>query len=208
MAIPHAAPEVPTSTADPGKKRALLIVDVQPTFCEGGELPVPGGNATATAIADYVNTHRDRYGVVATTQDFHVAPGFHFSDDPDFVDTWPPHGLVGSENAELHPSIERLHPDIRVRKGQRKPAYSGFEGTDSWGRNLNDLLHSEGINQVDVVGIAESHCVRATALDAAELGYATRVLSDLTVPVTEAMGAAARKDMAAAGVELTNSAAA
>ncbi|MCL1801028.1 MAG: isochorismatase family protein [Promicromonosporaceae bacterium] len=194
-----------TTPAGDSHRRALLIVDVQPTFCEGGELPVSGGNATATAIGRYVNAHRDRYGLVATTQDFHVAPGFHFSHEPDFVDTWPPHGLVGSANAELHPVIEGLHPDIRVRKGQRKPAYSGFEGTDSWGRNLNDLLHTEGINELDIVGIAESHCVRATALDAVKNGYQTRVLSDLTVPVSEAQGIAARQEMEAAGVKLERS---
>jgi nicotinamidase/pyrazinamidase len=182
--------------------QALLIVDVQPTFCEGGELPVVGGNATAQAIADYVDANRDKYSVVATTQDYHIDPGDHFSETPDFVDTWPPHGVAGSPNAELHPVIERLHPDIRVRKGQNAAAYSGFEGTDAWGRNLNELLQAEGIHQVDVVGIAESHCVKATALDARKCGYPTRVLTDLTVPVTPEQGEAARQEMAAAGVQL------
>ena len=186
--------------------RALLIVDVQPTFCEGGELPVAGGNATAQAIADFTAEHRDRYGLVVSTQDWHIAPGNHFSSEPDFVDTWPPHGLAGSENAELHPVVEALKPDLRVRKGQRAPAYSGFEGNDSWGHPLDMLLEEHHINAVDVVGIAESHCVKATALDAQRLGYQTRVFTDLTVPVTPELGEQARVEMSDAGITLEPSA--
>ncbi|MDR2703411.1 MAG: isochorismatase family protein [Cellulomonadaceae bacterium] len=188
--------------------RALLIVDVQPTFCEGGELPVTGGNDTASAIARYVNDNRDKYGTIVTTQDWHIAPGGHFAAEPDYVDTWPPHGLAGSVNAELHPAIEPLRPNIRVRKGQRAPAYSGFEGKDSWGHPLDQLLEENHIKAVDVVGIAESHCVKATALDAKRLGYETRVFTDLTVPVTEDQGVAARAEMADAGISLENSASA
>ena len=182
--------------------RALVIVDVQPTFCEGGELAVAGGNATASAIADYVKQHRGEYDLIASTQDYHIEPGDHFSDNPDYVDTWPAHGVAGTPNAELHPLIEELHPDVRVRKGQYAAAYSGFEGTDDGGAALNDLLQGRGIKAVDVVGIAESHCVKATALDARNNGYQTRVFTDLTVPVSEDQGIAARKEMAAAGVTL------
>ena len=185
--------------------RALVIVDVQPTFCEGGELAVEGGNATATAIADYVNQHRGEYDVIASTQDFHIEPGSHFSETPDFVDTWPPHGVAGTPNAELHPAIEALNPDIRVKKGQYAAAYSGFEGTDESGSDLDTLLSARGIKAVDVVGIAESHCVKATALDAKNGGYETRVFTDLTVPVSEDQGIAARNEMSAAGITLVPS---
>ena len=80
------------STAEP-THRALVVVDVQPTFCEGGALPVEGGNAVARDIALYIADHRARYDLVVTTQDWHVDPGAHFSDEPDYVDTWPPHGV-------------------------------------------------------------------------------------------------------------------
>jgi nicotinamidase/pyrazinamidase len=189
-------------------RRALLVVDVQPTFCEGGALPVEGGNATAEAIAAYAAAHRDRYHLVVTTQDWHVSPGHHFSDHPDFVDTWPPHGVAGTAEAELHPALAGLHPDASVRKGAYQAAYSGFEGTDEAGRALADILRGEAITDVDVVGIAESHCVRATTLDAIAEGLRARVLTDLTVPVTPELGAAARRDMAAAGAELIPSSAA
>ena len=183
-------------------RRALLVVDVQPTFCEGGALPVEGGNATAEAIAAYADAHRDRYHLVVTTQDWHVSPGRHFSDHPDFVDTWPPHGVAGTAEAELHPALADLHPDAAVKKGAYQAAYSGFEGIDDAGRTLAEILRERQVTDVDVVGIAESHCVRATALDAIAAGLHTRVLTDLTVPVSPELGAAARADMAAAGAEL------
>ncbi len=187
-------------------RRALLVVDVQPTFCEGGALPVEGGNAVAQAIADYATAHRDRYDLVVTTQDWHVDPGAHFSATPDFVDTWPPHGVAGTPEAELHPALAGLAPDARVRKGEYQAAYSGFEGVDEAGRDLAAILAGAGVAEVDVVGIAESHCVRATALDAVAAGLRTRVLTDLTVPVTPELGAAARAEMAAGGVALVPSA--
>ncbi|CAL8975966.1 Nicotinamidase/pyrazinamidase [Cellulomonas sp. T2.31MG-18] len=194
----------PAVTGTP--RRALLVVDVQPTFCEGGALPVTGGNATAQAIADYAASHRDRYALVVTTQDWHANPGRHFSETPDFVDTWPPHGVAGTAEAELHPALAGLHPDASVRKGAYAAAYSGFEGTDEEGRTLARILREGHITDVDVVGIAESHCVRATTLDALDLGLRARLLTDLTVPVTPEQGAAAREEMVAAGAQLVTSA--
>ena len=187
--------------------RALVVVDVQPTFCEGGALPVPGGNRTAAAVGDYAAAHRDRYALVVTTQDWHVDPGEHFSSDPDFVDTWPPHGVAGTPDAELHPALADLAPDIAVKKGEFAAAYSGFEGVAPDGRPLAAVLVDADIDAVDIVGIAESHCVKATALDAVAEGLATRVLTDLTVPVTPELGAAARTELAAAGVDLVDSSA-
>ncbi|MBD8078999.1 isochorismatase family protein [Cellulosimicrobium arenosum] len=183
-------------------RRALIVVDVQPTFCEGGELAVEGGNDVAQRIADFARDHRGDYDLVVTTQDWHVDPGDHWSASPDFVDTWPPHGVAGTPNAELHPALAGLDADVAVKKGEYRAAYSGFEGVDPQGRELADLLRAAGVGTVDVVGIAESHCVRATALDAHALGLATRVLTDLTVPVTPELGAAAREELRAAGVEL------
>ena len=193
-----ASPRTPT-------RRALVIVDVQPTFCEGGALPVAGGDAVARRIAGFAAEHRARYDLVITTQDWHVDPGDHFSDTPDFVDTWPPHGVAGTAEAELHPALADLHPEVSVRKGMYQAAYSGFEGVDRNGRPLATVLAWTGIEAVDVVGIAESHCVKETALDARRLGLRTRVLTDLTVPVDEAQGAAARTLLAEHGVTLATS---
>ncbi len=188
------------------ERRALILVDVQPTFCEGGALAVAGGNAVAAAIAEYVTGHRDRYDLVVTTQDWHIDPGRHFAtppEEPDYVDTWPPHGVAGTAEAELHPALAGLEFDASVKKGQYAAAYSGFEGTDPEGRTLAQVL--EGVSAVDVVGLAESHCVKETALDAVAAGMSVRVLSDLTAPVTPEQGELARARMREAGVEITPS---
>ncbi|MCL3861262.1 isochorismatase family protein [Actinotalea sp. K2] len=185
--------------------RALLVVDVQPTFCEGGALGVEGGHAVAQAIAAFADATRGSYDLLVTTQDWHIDPGGHFAvppAEPDYVDTWPPHGLAGTQEAELHPALADLAADVAVKKGAYAAAYSGFEGVDAQGRELVEILHEAGITAVDVVGIAESHCVRATALDALAAGLSTRVLLDLTVPVTPEQGATARREMAAAGADL------
>ncbi|MHA7133430.1 isochorismatase family protein [Oerskovia turbata] len=197
-----------TSTTPAPSGRALIVVDVQPTFCEGGELGVEGGNAVAQSIAEFAAARRADYDLVVTTQDWHVDPGHHFAtapEVPDFVDTWPPHGLAGTPNAELHPALAELAPDASVKKGEYQAAYSGFEGVDGEGRSLAQILQEAGVASVDVVGIAESHCVKATALDAHGLGIATRVFTDLTVPVSEELGRLAREELAAAGVDLAPS---
>lgn len=190
---------------DAQSRKALIIVDVQPTFCEGGALGVDGGNAVAERIAQYVESTRGAYDLIITTQDWHIDPGDHFSDEPDFVDTWPPHGVAGTEEAELHPALADVDPDYSVKKGQYAAAYSGFEGTDPSGATLAEILSDAEIADVDVVGIAESHCVLATALDAVglDLDGSVRVFTDLTVPVTPEQGAAAREKLAAAGVALS-----
>ena len=198
--------------------KALIIVDVQPTFCEGGELGVEGGNAVAERIAEYVETHRNEYSYVATTQDWHVEPGRHWSDDPDYVDTWPVHGKAGTANAGLHPAIAALGIGHHFKKGQYSPSYSGFEGLEdntdriptreevaadlTAGRTLANALEAAGITRVDVVGLAESHCVKETALDARKLGYETHVIEELTEPVSEDLGVDARRQMREAGVVL------
>ena len=191
--------------ADSASSRALIIVDVQPTFCEGGALAVAGGNAVAVRVAAYAAAHREDYRLVVTTQDWHIDPGPHFSDTPDFVDTWPPHGVAGTAQAELHPALAGLRPDARVKKGQYSAAYSGFEGVTDDGADLDRILAGAGIEALDVVGLAESHCVKDTALDGRRRGYAVRVLTDLTEPVSPELGEAARAEMRAAGVELTAS---
>ena len=189
-------------------RRGLIIVDVQPTFCEGGELPVLGGNEVASRIAGYLMAHHRDYALTVTTQDWHIDPGEHFSEQPDFVDSWPPHGVSGTAAAELHPELaivaDSLPGIVRLRKGAYQAAYSGFEATDPDGRDLQQVLSESRIDAVDICGLAESHCVKATALDAARLAFAPTVLLDLTRPVTEELGVQAREEMAAAGVAFRN----
>ncbi len=183
--------------------RGLIIVDVQPTFCEGGSLAVMGGNACAQRIADYVNDNAHLYSLIVTTQDWHIDPGEHFSDTPDFVDTWPPHAVAETEEAELHPAIAALPIDESVKKGQYKAVYSGFEGTNESGQTLRQILMSADIDEVDICGLALSHCVKETALVAVQFSElkTVRILCDLTEPVSPDTGYAALALLEATRVE-------
>ena len=185
--------------------RALIVVDVQNDFCEGGSLAVTGGAALASAISEYLADGADYRHVVAT-QDFHIDPGDHFSDRPDYSSSWPPHCLAGSTGAQFHPGLDSDRFDAVFRKGAYDAGYSGFEGIDESGTPLADWLIQHDVDQVDVVGIATDHCVRATAEDALQAGLATRVLLDLTAGVGEESTAAAIRALQAAGVAIVPSA--
>jgi nicotinamidase/pyrazinamidase len=179
--------------------RALIVVDVQNDFCEGGSLAVTGGTAIAAAITEHVRSAG--YDHVVATRDHHVDPGHHFAEHPDFLETWPAHCVVGTGGVELHANLDREALEAVFDKGEYAAAYSGFEGTAD-GVPLADWLRGHGVDAVDVVGIATDHCVRATALDAAGNGFATRVLLDLTAGVSAASTEAALEQLRTAGVEL------
>jgi nicotinamidase/pyrazinamidase len=181
--------------------RALVVVDVQNDFCEGGSLAVTGGADVAAAISEHVRAHAADYAHVVATRDHHVDPGGHFAEQPDFVETWPAHCVVGTDGVELHPRLEREPIEAVFDKGEHAAAYSGFEGRSD-GVALADWLRAHGVDAVDVVGIATDHCVRATALDAVAEGFATRVLLPLTAGVSEATTDAALDQLRTAGVEL------
>jgi nicotinamidase/pyrazinamidase len=180
--------------------RALIVVDVQNDFCEGGSLAVAGGAAVAAAISAHV---RERgYDHVVATRDHHVDPGSHFSATPDFVDTWPVHCRAGTPGASFHPELDVAPLEAVFSKGEYVAAYSGFQGAESGGTGLAAWLAERGVDAVDVVGIATDHCVRATALDAAAAGLRTRVLLDLCAGVAPESTERALDALRAAGVEL------
>jgi nicotinamidase/pyrazinamidase len=166
---------------------------------------VPGGASVARAIAEHLARSRSTYAVVVATRDRHVDPGPHFSDHPDFVEHWPPHCVVGTPGAELHPALADARFDAIVDKGAYQAAYSGFEGVDAQGRSLAKVLADAGVRAVDVCGIATDHCVRATALDALREGLAVRLLEDLCVGVAPGSIARAFEELRGAGVEIASS---
>ncbi|WP_082947807.1 pyrazinamidase PncA [Mycobacterium sp. E2479] len=181
--------------------RALIIVDVQNDFCEGGSVPTARGAAVASAINEYLSGDRGYHYIVAT-QDFHIDPGDHFSDHPDYSCSWPVHCVAGSEGANFRPELDIRRVDAVFRKGAHSAAYSGFEGVDEKGTTLLGWLRRRGVNEVDVVGIATDFCVRRTAEDAAAAGLATRVLVDLTAAAAVDSAAEALTEMRSAGIEL------
>ena len=185
--------------------KALIIVDVQNDFCAGGSLATERGAEVAALISEFVENHQGDYEPIVATQDWHVDPGTHFSEDPDFKDSWPVHCKAESRGAELHEDLDTDYIEAYFRKGEFEAAYSGFEGLlapedtvmtgereagapvkdDTPKLSLDDWLAERDITDVDVVGIATDYCVKATALDAVDAGYETRVLLDLTAPVDE-----------------------
>jgi nicotinamidase/pyrazinamidase len=181
---------------------ALIVIDVQNDFCEGGSLAVAGGADVAAAISTELAIG-GRWDHVVATQDYHIDPGPHFGNPPDFVDSWPPHCVVGTDGVRFHPNLVTDRFEAVFRKGRHAAAYSGFEGHDADGTGLDDWLRRHAVTEVEVVGIATDHCVRATALDAAAAGYATTVRLDLTAGVAPTTTAAALDRLRSAGVTLT-----
>lgn len=192
--------------------RALIVVDVQNDFCEGGALAVTGGAAVAGGITTYLREHGDEYALVVATADWHEplpdTNDGHFAADgaPDYVTTWPEHCVRDSDGAAYHRDLRLPAGTLHVRKGQGRQDYSGFEGR-VLGRDgsLADALVAEGVTELDVVGLATDHCVTATALDARNAGFPVRVLTDLTAGVAAATCVAALTRLAGAQVELATS---
>ncbi|MFG2647252.1 nicotinamidase [Streptomyces sp. NPDC048436] len=188
-------------------RRALIVVDVQNDFCEGGSLAVAGGSDVAAAITELIGQAPAGYRHVVATRDHHVEPGDHFSDRPDYARSWPPHCVAGTEGIGFHPNFAPVVAsgaiDAVFDKGAYSAAYSGFEGADENGVMLADWLRERKITEVDVVGIATDHCVRATALDAVREGFGAVVLLDLTAGVSKETTERAVEELRAAGVELT-----
>ena len=183
--------------------RALIIVDVQNDFCEGGSLPVEGGAMVAVGISGVLASGEDvpHWDHVVATKDHHIDPGAHFGDPPDYVASWPVHCVVGTAGVEFHPALDTDRIEAVFEKGEHAAAYSGFEG-QAGGIGLAAWLRMRDVSDVDVVGIATDHCVRATALDAAREGFATTVLLDLTAGVAAATTEGALGELRAAGVSL------
>jgi nicotinamidase/pyrazinamidase len=185
--------------------RALIIVDVQNDFCEGGSLAVAGGAAVARAISAYLAARAGEYERIVATHDHHVDPGSHFSGHPDYVASWPPHCVVGTRGEEFHPDLDVSSVEEVFNKGEHAAAYSGFEGVSSSSEPLAGWLHDRDITNVDVVGLATDFCVRATAIDAAAAGFGTRVLLPLTAGVAPRTTERSLADLRAAGVDLMGS---
>ena len=184
--------------------KALVIVDVQNDFCPGGSLATDRGDVVAESIAHLLTTNAKDYDHIVATQDWHIDPGTHFSDTPDFVDTWPVHCVADSEGAAMRaPLAEEAAASVieeYFRKGRYEAAYSGFEGAStSEDVLLAQWLNERGVTLIDIVGIATDHCVRATALDGLHEGFEVRVLSQHCSAVSEERGRATLNELREAG---------
>ena len=190
-------------------RRALVVVDVQNDFCEGGSVPVPGGAEVAHRIGVMLHHWSEKdpkspeYDLAVATRDHHVDPGDHFSRDPDFEQSWPPHCVVGTDGEAFHPNLDPQPFDAVFRKGERGAADSGFLGHAPDGSDLATWLRRHGVTHVDVCGLATDHAVLATALDAIRLGFDTTLLEELCAGLARRTTSEALDAMRSAGVHIS-----
>src|SRR5260370_5988393 len=187
-------------------RNALLAVDLQAGFVQGGSAPVPNGMRVAEMIARHIRHFKTEYQCVVASRDYHEDPTDHFSNTPDFLTTWPPHCVIGTPGAAFVPPIanlvrEKLIQSV-VSKGRHNAAYSAFEGLDARGHGLLDVLKEERIDHIDVCGIATDYCVRLSALPAPNTPFQTPLLFTLSPALTKPTGHQPIEGMNAAGCQV------
>ena len=187
-------------------RNALLAVDLQADFVVGGSLPVPNGMPVCAMISRHIRHFKTEYQFVVASRDYHEDPADHFSATPDFVNTWPPHCVIGTPGAAFVPPVANLVREKLIQaivsKGRHAAAYSAFEGLDARGHDLLNVLKEARTDHIDICGIATDYCVRQTALDARRNAFQVRVLVNLCASVNEATGLQALEEMKAAGCQL------
>lgn len=187
-------------------RNALLAVDIQSDFVQEGSLPVPNGLQVAAQVARHIRHFKTEYDFVVASRDYHEDPQDHFSATPDFINTWPPHCVIGTPGAAFVPPIQNLVREKLIQtvvsKGRHSAAYSAFEGVDPRGHTLLDVLKEQRIDHIDICGLATDYCVRASALDARKNAFQVRILVNLCAAVNEATGLQAIEEMKAAGCQV------
>lgn len=185
---------------------ALVVVDLQNDFADpAGGLAVAFGSAIVPRVNEEIAAACEAGAFVVATQDWHPETTPHFAKDGG---VWPVHCVAGTWGAELHPSLELPVDAPRVRKGANgEDGYSGFTMRDpSTGEErpteLESLLRARGVSRVVVCGLATDYCVKATALDAARLGFSVELIGDAVaaVDLESGDGIRALEEMRQAGV--------
>ena len=151
---------------------ALIVVDVQNDFCEGGTLPVPDGDKVVPVLNNYQEKFLHTGGIIVFTRDWHPANHSSFRE---FGGIWPVHCVQNTKGAQFHPGLH--FPDVALlvstATNPEKEAYSGFEGT-----RLAEVLKKLGVETLFVGGLATDYCVKATALDGVKYGFTVYFLED------------------------------
>ncbi len=197
--------------------QALVLVDIQHDFCEGGALAVPDGDA----VVPLANTLGTRFSLVVATQDFHPPSHLSFAvNHPgkkpyDVVELdglaqvlWPAHCVAGTPGAELHQGLAQSAIRRVFHKGTdaRIDSYSGFfDNGHRKATGLGDYLRAEGATELYVLGLATDYCVKWTALDALQLGFGVHLVEDACrgVGLNERDIPGAIAEMRGAGVRIT-----
>jgi len=174
-------------------KAALIVVDVQRDFCEGGALAAADTASLLAPLKECIEAARQAGAVIVYTGDWH--PANHSSFKPN-GGPWPVHCVAGTEGAELMPPLRALANDLMIHKGVDADGagYSGFESTA-----LEENLKKSGVRHIAVSGIATEYCVRATALDGLKAGFETFLLTDMVRPVEASATAGVLAELRRAG---------
>jgi nicotinamidase/pyrazinamidase len=189
-------------------RTALIVVDVQNDFADpSGSLSVAGGEGIIPAVNAEIASARDAGATVVYTQDWHPETTAHFAKDGGI---WPVHCVRDTWGAQLHPTLDAHGDEPRVRKGSNgEDGYSGFTMRDPVSgeekpTELEAILRQKGAERVVVVGLATDYCVKASALDAARVGFATTVVGDAIAAVNlqPQDGEQALAELAEAGVTI------
>ena len=183
-------------------RRALLVVDIQNDFCEGGSLAVDGGAQLARRITDYMRRNSSKYELIVASKDSHIQPRGHFANRPDFVTNWPIHCVEGTLGSEFHPAFDSSYVDHVVLKGRYEAAYSSFDGSTDSGESLLDLLERREIDAIDLCGIATDYCVLQSGINSLEYGFPTTVFIDLVAGVSKDTSLEALEDLQSRGANL------
>ena len=182
-------------------KSALVVVDVQRDFCEGGALAAANTLSLLPPLQKFIDAAKRQGTLVVFTQDWH--PGNHSSFKAN-GGPWPVHCVAGTRGAEFMAPVGAGADDVVIHKGvgENGAGYSGFDET-----SLQRQLQDKGITRVGVAGIATEYCVRATALDALKAKFDTTVLEDLIRAVQDKEVAHVLAELRQVGVKLNHSAA-
>lgn len=157
---------------------ALIVVDMQNDFMPGGALPVPNALTIIPSVNRYVELFEEKKATIVFTRDWHPEDHISFRSRGG---PWPPHCIQNTQGAELHPALRIPRTAVVVSKAFREDeeAYSGFKGVELESkRDLHTILRGREVRRVFVAGVATEYCVRATALDAVDLGYQVFLLID------------------------------
>lgn len=201
------------------KKTALLMVDLQNDFCEGGNLAVPGGSS----VIPIANQLQSYFDVIIATQDWHPKdhmsfatnhPGYVIGDEI-VVESlaqvlWPDHCVQDSEGAAFHPGLEtnKVHKIFHKGVDKKIDSYSAFfDNAHLRSTGLGDYLREQQVEEIYIMGLATDYCVKYSSLDAAHLGFHVYVIEDACrgVEINPGDIAEAFKEMQSAGVHLIKS---
>lgn len=172
-------------------KKALIMVDLQNDFCEGGRLAVP----QALDVIPLANRLQPCFDIVIATQDWHPEDHMSFASNHPGRQVgevvavgsnlaqilWPTHCVQHTSGAALHPALSKSHISQIFQKGTMKhiDSYSAFfDNAHERSTGLADYLRAKQIQQVYIMGLATDYCVKFSVLDALHEGFEVYVIED------------------------------